>query len=711
MQNLIELPSGSQHEALEKLISHYNQTDPYDYGLKRVFLLQKINHYIETISPDQALQNWRMALGPHSFEAHLQHYGINRDAATLVKNIQFANAVQQYALERVKPGDLDYFTALQERNTLLANPSPDLNAADQLRYIQYNQIILQKFENDPGLQAKFVRSRHFLSLCYAKMEAIQGVVDQEFETFHTNPLGQNTNNKNFILDVEGEATQLVLRVEDRNSLINEQILQTFPVSDYFSEDYYTIMLPFEEGYDINYRPVVLSEYVEKGALYDYAVTLRELPSEDNIRETVRIFYLLSDFCLKLMESGHYHPDIKLSNFLTDGQTIKVSDRKTITHMINPKGDEIGSSPAYAPPEYRSCLNKYGSAISRFKAERVTFDMPAFMSYQLGMALKEFVMLQLPLEQRNKEMFLLWLPVAAIIPDPTRQQSNLFALIQELTRAHPQDRLSIANFQKLLGKIHLPHYIFLNEIESLSPRSHLSVGPEMELLQQILISDTLSPKLEQKWQELEERGIAAELFGDPRLRLMEQASQEIKLYLKKVDAFITKEKRKKISSVRLIGEFLGLSEFHIEELPTLPIMSPKMIRYYQLLSAMPCALVEQSDMDKLHHIYTRQIGVSSNKTSPLTLASDTDTEEETDSTELDLDTGTCMRVPINDSPSTDGPIETSHGGFDNEIKEMQAFKQKAAQIIPHLDGQPSSGTHSRKVSDIDTTIQRGNKANK
>lgn len=761
MKNLIPLSATTRHSVLVQLITAYNQFDAEASEIEQIFLLQKINHYIETCVPDLELTAWRTALGQESLEANLQRYGISRDGSTLVKNIQFAAAITQYA-PSVANSDMDYFSALQARNALLVNTTDSLNEEETTKYIQCNKVIMHKFDNDLSLQDQYTRSQYFLSLCYAKMEAIRGAVDQEFETFQTSQLGERTgNNRNFTLNVEGEDKQLVLRVEDRNSLVNEQVLQTYAVSEYFSEEYYVMMLPFKEGYLETYRPVVLSEYVEKGSLDNYAESLLESSSEDVRRETQNIFLQLSDFCIKLMESGHYHPDIKLSNFLTDGKTIKVSDRKTITDKKNPTGSEISSTPIFSPPEYRACFNKTMTAANPTKASRIILDMPSLMSYQMGMALKEFVMSSIGIEGMTPEMFLGWMPITAILSEPRRTQKNLFALVQELTRTEPQDRLSIVHFQDLLKKIHLPHSKFLTEIETLSPQENLSKAQELEIMRQLIQApQQFTPKLRQQWSALKQKDVATELYSDPRLKFFEHAAIEIKYYLQKIDRIIAAENRKKAGSMRLVGSFLGVpipEVTKIEELPALPVMPEKIKWYFEILEEMPTPMLEASDIEKLRHIQMRQDGLlnlqvitPSSNNSSLTTSPDespnyspignliadhefTDTDDPFDSgtfkrvarllpnvqpsdSDSVLDSGSVLRVPINeqipeDDKSADLDTELDTGTVVIRKQPVPSQKQSYMKHIikgMHEQAPPVDQQSSPKASDIDTTIKRGNK---
>ncbi|HVT63418.1 MAG TPA: hypothetical protein VHD33_08040, partial [Legionellaceae bacterium] len=584
MKPLASIASVSpNHHTLNELIVAYNQLldqRTANAEIEKLFLLQKISHILETSFYDIKLMDWYDQFGEESFEAHLQHYGIQRDAATLVKNIQFATAVTHLS-PSTNAQHLDYFDALRERNQLFTN-SHLPTANDLAAYVLHNQTISEHYANSPELLEKVLRSRHFLALCYAKMEAIKGAVEQSFGNYQVNTLGDGLgNNKNFILQIAGEEKQLVIRVESRRSLATEEQLQTYPVSEYFSEDYYTIMMPFAIENEIEYRPVVLTEYVEKGALNDHAISLSKTASSNEIiAETQRIFTMLNDFCLKLMDSGHYHPDIKLSNFLTDGQSIKVADRKTILNKIQPQAIDVLSTPNYAPPEYLKCLNPSGTAISPFKGRSVNLDMPQFMSYQVGMALKEFLLTGLQASDLTVEVFMQWNAIEHFISSPTTAQRNLFILVQELTRYHPSDRLSIQNFQVLLAKIHLPTNTFMQELEHLSPSAQLTYHKEMAVLNAIKHCKELTPELEQAWTGLEMDGIANHLYEDPRMNFITDIKNELKHYFEKIDKLIKAADLKKASRIQQLGAYLGIkvpNTTTITDLPAVPIIDKKMQR--------------------------------------------------------------------------------------------------------------------------------------
>ena len=114
MQNLTELSPTTQHQELARYIKEYNQLTG-ERPIEKIFLLQKISHFIEKAPTDLEIHNWRNLLQKNGLEAHLQYFDITRDGSSLVKNIQFASAIQRCA-PTDDTSDLDYFSALQARD-------------------------------------------------------------------------------------------------------------------------------------------------------------------------------------------------------------------------------------------------------------------------------------------------------------------------------------------------------------------------------------------------------------------------------------------------------------------------------------------------------------------------------------------------------------------------------------------------------------------
>ncbi|EHL30685.1 protein kinase family protein [Legionella drancourtii] len=540
MAKLIEVSDIRDLKELKTLVEHYNAIgDDNNSDIKKLFTLQRINYFIQKNLDNDAVVTWRNQLGESGLERHLQHYGIHRDSSQLLQSVEFANAVRHFTLNAPpleRTTQSSFYSAMKKRNDLFTqDPTPEALK----NYVKYNTVITSHYEFNEGFQEKVQRHKHFLALSYAKIDAIQGVVKQNFDEYQTRVLGSSTgNNKNFIFNVDGETEKLVIRVEDRHDLGDELALQTESVSEYFSEDYATLMLPFSEEGEINYQPVVISEFAKKGDLRSYAESFSGQKPERIANEAEYIFGKLSDFSIKLMDSGHYHPDIKLTNFLTDGERVILSDRKTLTNIKNPRVTEISSSPMYGAPEYQQCV---GNGTLNYKAFHTTLDMPSYMSYQVGMALKEFMFVSgvVPLsstdEDETTQQFLDWNSITQNMKSPPNDVRNISVLIQELTRTKPTERLPLQHFQSLLTKISLPQEQFLDELNKRSPSEKLSNHQDIELIKEFLNADELTPELEKKLEALQD---IDNTLQDPRLNLSAllqgKPLQRINQYIKEVN---------------------------------------------------------------------------------------------------------------------------------------------------------------------------------
>lgn len=528
MSRHLDIPSSNSSKELKKLIkliSKYNEISDEEENaeLKKLFYLQKIN-YLAQFSTINKIIQWRNQPDKHGLESHLQKYGIHRDSSKLLQSIEFANAVYR-VFSPLSPlqatSQTDFYKAMQERDKLFTDDPTQENIA---KYIEYNQTIKAYYQQNHQLQEKIQRHMYYLSLVYAKVDTIQGFVHEAFDEYETTVLGNSeSNNKNFTFHIEGEPISTVIRVEDRNTIGKEQQLQTHQVSEYFSEDYVTIMVPFlNDDDETMYQPVVISEFVEQGDLARYAERLKGRDPKEILEQTRKFMAQLSDFCVQLIDSGHYHPDIKLSNFLTDGERLIVSDRKTITDKRDPKVNEISSSPAYGAPEYQKCLRSASIGLN-FKAFTTKLDMPSYMSFQVGTALKEFMLKSnlIPYnaesEKDFEEKFVKWQLLSKFVKSQPAiyEATNLSLLVQELTRENSRDRLSVKHFQTLLEKVAFSPDMFLHEIEKLSPAPKLSTYEDIKLIRTILTADSLNIKLEAKLEQMVPAHLEKSL-QDPRL---------------------------------------------------------------------------------------------------------------------------------------------------------------------------------------------------
>ncbi|MDF1828051.1 MAG: hypothetical protein P1U39_07205 [Legionellaceae bacterium] len=468
---LLALNSGlRQYKKIEQAIDDFNATADDD-AMQKIYRLQGLNALIERAPPSQELDAWINNTTNVGWEQQLQKIGVHRDASAYLKSVEFAQAVQRASNKKETPYEGEtLYTLLIERDALLQSPN------DLKTYERVNRRLFALSNQDEKLQARTLEHRHFLALSYAKLEAIKGVVEQNFDEYNTQKLG-GKNNVNFFLDIDGEPNPLVIRVEDRSTLSDEADLQRHPVSEYFSEDYATMMLPFkgnEEFDEVGYQPVVLSQYASGGDLSHFSERLASESSEVKGKTAQTCFSQLSDFLLKLEDSGHYHPDIKLSNFLYDDGRVFCADRKTLLSTEQAPIGKISTTPCYAPPEYleKIHIEKDGIVV---KKSGTRIDMPSFMQYQVGSAISEYL--------DNTR---------ALNDNPlSNQVQNLGFLQTELMRDNPNDRLKLQDFNQLITQIDKNPSAFLTQLEALHPKDNLSFNQNIKELEQILASNNLS----------------------------------------------------------------------------------------------------------------------------------------------------------------------------------------------------------------------------
>jgi hypothetical protein len=493
----LSLPPANFKE-LHTLVEHYNQV-PEEEKVKQLFYLQQINYLLNTLTYDEDLFLWVHQKGEEGWPKALKQMGINVYGSFFLKTFQFAQAVSEAVKETVDydktPIDVHEnpslrYDLMQERDALFEKNTPYDDCKE--KYIKLSCQLNAINQADEHTKRKIANQTLILANAKQKIHHIV-YPDTEMTTgtgYQTKALGNHVNNYNYTFSMNGSPKKMVFRAEDRLSRKDDQILESLPVSKYFIEDYAMFMMAFKEKEEdeIAIQPVALSQFAKKGDLSNIAKTLRESPTKANDigSQTIYYFEQLVDFCTKLINSGHYHPDIKLTNFLVDNNLIRVSDRKTIIKDKQPKAGMIRSTPMFAPNEYLLCLNPSMDGFN-FHGLLNNMDMEAFMAFQLGMALKQFLILtqmeELPNEFRDPD-----LSVASYFKKPTNVIHNLSLLIKELTREDPNKRLKVTNIQKLLGHRNKPVDEFMKEIEKVLPSSDLGVQEDIDKIQELLKQD-------------------------------------------------------------------------------------------------------------------------------------------------------------------------------------------------------------------------------
>lgn len=488
-------PINVKHRKLIRQIHAFNKIPDEDV-VQRLFYIQKINYHINSAPIFEGEFKWLAASGPESWRAHLEMHGINPDGSFLFKGIQFAKAVAaQVPASLISSGlkekveGKDIYQLMQERDALLKSASPFDEIKEQFLAISARLSMLA--EKDNILKKNLDEHAQILSLAKEKISAIKGESDLSSSDYKTEVLGKKqVNNFNFKFRMRGWKKTLVFRVEDRNDLSFEQDLHSYPVSKYFANDVALFMMQFksEDHKEIEFKPVVLSQFANQGSLLDIAKRLKGQPQQKIAAVTKYYFNQINDFCLKLKEANAYHPDIKLSNFLVHNHKLLVSDRKTFVRSLKPLASILRSSPRYAPPQYLACLDEECEDYIP-KAYTTQIDVEQLMSYQMGKALREFLIVtqlgEIP-EQSDEEHR----TVLAHFEKPNRVIINLSMLVEELTRYEEGKRLTIEQFQRLLPYINHNIDDFYRQLEKELPAKNLGIERELNEIEQLLHNNKL-----------------------------------------------------------------------------------------------------------------------------------------------------------------------------------------------------------------------------
>lgn len=482
---------GSLNRTLTTLVKNYNDTADSD-RVQQIYYLQKINELLNRMSMDHNLLSWSLSSEPDGWEAQLARFNIHPDASFVLKGVQFAQAVANETMHDSTPitvehvaaqADEDNYQFMQKRDEILTRESPFAEKRDD--YVSLSQQLANAAKNCNWLKELVKNQTAFLEIITYKinsMKAREPNKEHKVASYVTTAFQNQVNNHNYRCKIDGKV--FIIRVEDRTELGLEQKLHSYPVSRYFIEDYAVFRLGFKtKDGAYEYRPVVFSQCATQGNLAEMAKKLRHKKSRDISSQIGFYFPKLVDFCRQLINTHTYHPDIKLSNFLVHGNRIVLADRKTFINKEKPRADEIRSSPLFATDEYISCINDQGDGFNNL-ASSTYINMPQFMAYQLGMALKEFLILtqqdELSDEFRDHDV-----PAAAYFASPNKSITNLSLLVQELTRANPEHRMTLAQFQGLLPLRNRPTNDFYAHVELIFPAKNLGLEQLVRELHQLI----------------------------------------------------------------------------------------------------------------------------------------------------------------------------------------------------------------------------------
>ncbi|KTD16321.1 protein kinase domain containing protein [Legionella jordanis] len=516
----------SQHyfRKLSLLIDQFNEAEPDGY--LQLCLLQQIDAYSRAIidrsetdffepgskecrNPGfrQDVYKWHYQQESTENESSLhdllQHFGIHRDASFSLKAAEYSIAcarllkIQSQDNETVhslhkqledrlsltaagqdssevngrKPNSIEQFYELmEERFLILQNLLREAHQTDAEEEASrnYNQLLMTHLkmvyliENSDELRELLENHMAMLSLVQAEMEirALGMSKGQHFPNQKIGPLNKRqVNNHNYFFNLSAEKEDeitLVIREEDRDNQTLEHRLLSNRVARFFAQDYGNMMRHSENHMGDHYQPIVISQLAKQGNLVQLC---KKTPTEQIASEAQIYFSQITEFCQELVALDVFHPDIKLTNFLVENNRILVSDRKALLRGQKANIKDIRTSPLYTPPEIRVCVNNRQGVMRAFKS----IDLLPSMSYQIGIALKEFLL------KGDSPLNLLSTNLLKAVKHPSDAHLNLIVLSEALTRGIPTQRISLGTCLQMLSSdlLNLPPQQFLaklNEVE-------------------------------------------------------------------------------------------------------------------------------------------------------------------------------------------------------------------------------------------------------
>lgn len=491
------LPDESFTE-LHALVKAFNAI-PEEHHVQRLFMLQKIDSALHQAEMNKALFTWynhaRVDEGSSGIEETLQEYGIQLTASFFLRRVQFALAVKQHAGHvSLTPAEEETCSNVADEQRLLAEHQQLLTASAPRKYLEplYVQSSLKMAHLATTLDAVLRRKDKHTSLFSQAGNKIRQIRDKPLNPFgHFNyevkPLGNEQNNNfNYIVRFDDDSAPLVMRVTSQESLSLDQKLNSETVSKYFNEEYAQFMHVFNHEGSSTYMSVVLGNFANQGDLQNVAKTLYKRQTANPRQKpqliggtTTHYFRQIANLLIELEKVSVWHPDIKLTNFLSHDDRVVVSDRKTFIETPTPIAEEMGTTVMYAAPEFAECMNRAGTALVATKAT-TEIPMQPHMAWQVGLALKEFMLtairghkLKRTLSKAEKAVFAEAMDtqgydISKLLPNPGYQVQNLWLLADELTHTKAERRLSLAAFQKLLTHVNQPPLQFAAQLEKEKP---------------------------------------------------------------------------------------------------------------------------------------------------------------------------------------------------------------------------------------------------
>lgn len=240
------------------------------------------------------------------------------------------------------------------------------------------------------------------------------------------------NNMNWKITHHEEGLEYVLQVGEPNDnqLLLDSIKST-PLSTLFSPIFFST--PFE---GINIR---VTELATKGDIYTERKNMSEEVSEHEIlQKAAHRIGQITQVCQLMKLNNIMHKDIKLTNFLLDDNfNIVMADKKAFT-PIGTEGRSLKS---------REAVTEYYKA-PELDDDETTVNSEAYMVYQLGLALYEYIIQPEILEDQTTPLVCDF----SLVLFDTNEGEGFKALIEKMICEEPEERIQLMDVQTHLTKL-------------------------------------------------------------------------------------------------------------------------------------------------------------------------------------------------------------------------------------------------------------------
>jgi len=382
--------------------------------------------------------------------------------------------------------------------------------------------------------------------------------------------------------------------------------------------------------------------------------------------------------IKLEDSGHYHPDIKLSNFLYDDGRVFCADRKTFINTEQAPIGNILTTPHHAPPEFLDKVHidfKNATMTPKKRSDRI--DMLSFMQYQVGSAIGEYL--------DNTR---------ALNDNPlSNHVQNLRVLQTELMRKNPNDRLKLQEFNQLINQTDKNPSVFLAQLEELYPNKDLSFNQDIMALEKLLSES--NPSLEQVSEMI--KALPEGALNDARYQ---SVRSKVEKQINKLEKQVHNQDKALATRTERTLDFLGIQRV------------PERAQSEQIKKLLS-ALKELIEPKQVEQAAQAESVISESLSDNSTMVAEPYSSGTFVQKSIDVDFFEFDDLVVRDRPSSSN-ADTEVNGYSPEPFEASSTMKMAPEQSPKpenianiLKSMFEETRPEQEADDIDTTIERGN----